>query len=185
MRNRVWLAVAGSMLAAAGGTALAAGLSAFGPHIAGLPLWTDAMSAWIVTHGWYWPLVAITGCVVALLGLAWALGQLRGRRLSKMAVGGGIATRMAVRVATRAISADVCSYLGVRRTRVRFTGTRRRPQVVLRVTCDERADIADLSRRIHDDALVRLRTTLERDDLGGVVDFRLLPAERVTERTVG
>jgi hypothetical protein len=95
------------------------------------------------------------------------------------------ATRMAARVATRAIAADVTSYPGVRRVRTRLAGSARRPSVWVRVMCDPQVDLTELSWRIRDDAMVRLRTTLNREDLGGVVDFRMKRDDPVWERRVG
>jgi hypothetical protein len=50
--------------------------------------------------------------------------------------------------------------------------------------CDAEVDLAELSWRIRDDAMVRLRTTLNRDDLGGVVDFRMKRDDPAWERRV-
>jgi hypothetical protein len=107
--------------------------------------------------------------------------------LRRLAMGDARAggTRMAARVATRAITADVRSYPGVRRVRARLSGTARRPSIRVRVTCDDRADLTELARRIRDDAMVRLRTTLDREDLGGVVDFRTIRDQPARDQPAG
>jgi hypothetical protein len=94
------------------------------------------------------------------------------------------ATRMAARVATRAIVADVTSYPGVRRVSTRLAGSARRPSMRVRVMCDAEVDLDELAWRIRDDAMARLRTTLNREDLGGVVDFRVKRDDRAGERRV-
>ena len=94
------------------------------------------------------------------------------------------ATRMAARVATRAITTDVTSYPGVRRARARLVGSDRRPWIRVDVTCDDTADLMEVGARIRHDAMVRLRTTLDRQDIGGVVDFRVIRAEPVRDRRV-
>lgn len=175
MGNRVWLALTGLVLLGAGGMTLAGGLGAFGRD---RPLITDEMSHWMAVNPWFWPSAADGSLAVAMLGSGWLAAQWRRRTLRRLAMGGtrAAATRMAARVATRAIMADVMSYPGVRQVRTRLCGTARRPAMRVRVTCDAGVDLDQLTWRIRDDAMVRLRTTLNRDDLGGVIDFRLTSA---------
>jgi hypothetical protein len=182
MGNRVWLALTGLVLLGAGGTTL--GLGVAWPD---RPLVTGAISRWIAAHPWFWSSVASGALAVAMLGAAWLDAQWRRRTLRRLAMGHARAgaTRMAARVATRAIAADVTSYPGVRRVRTRLAGSARRPSVRVRVMCDAQVDLAELSWRIRDDAMVRLRTTLNRDDLGGVVDFRMKRDDPAWGRRVG
>ncbi len=177
MRDRVGLAFTGLVLLGAGGTATAGGLGAFGPEHSGRTLVTAVMSRWIAGHRWFWPSVAAVACAVALVGLTWLFLQARRRTLRRIGMGDTHdgATRMAARVAVRAVTTDVTSYPGVRRARVRLLGTERRPWIRVRVTCDDRSDLTELGRRIREDALIRLRLTLDRRDIAGVVDFRVVP----------
>src|SRR5262245_56639552 len=181
MGNRVWLALTGLMLLCGGGMTLATGVS--GP---GRPLVTGAVSRWVMAHLWCWPAVTAGSLTVAMRGSAWLAAQWRSRTLRRLAMGDARAgaTRMAARVATRAISADVTSYPGVRRVRTLLSGSARRPSVRVRVMCDAEVDLAELAWRIRDDAMVRLRTTLNREDLGGVVDFRMKREVPAWERRV-
>jgi hypothetical protein len=183
MRNRVWLAFTGLVLLAAGGAVAAGGLGAFGRAYAARPL---PDPRWIAAHRPFWPAVAAAASVVALLGFCWLTVQVRGRRLRRLAMGdaGSGTTRMAARVATRAITTDVTSYPGVRRVRTRLVGSGRRPRIRVNVTCDDDADLMELGERIRYDAMVRLRTTLDRQDIGGIVDFRVIRAEPVRDRRV-
>jgi hypothetical protein len=183
MWNRVWLALTGLVLLVAGGTTLAGGLGAFGPD---RPLVSGAMSQRMAESLWFWPSVAAGALTIAVLGTGWLAAQWRSRTLRRLAMGDARAgaTRMAARVATRAISADVTSYPGVRRVRTRLSGSARRPSVRVRVMCDAEVDLSELAWRIRDDAMVRLRTTLNREDLGGVVDFRMKREIPAWERRV-
>jgi hypothetical protein len=167
MRDRTSLACAGLALLAAGGASLACGLGGFGPEPAARTL--------LGASPWLRPSAAVIGCAVAGLGLAWLAAQVRRRTLRRIAMGDehAGATRMAARVAVRAVTADVASYPGVRRARVRLLGSERNPWVRVRVTCDDRSDLTDLRRRIRDDALVRLRLALDRRDIAGMVDFHV------------
>jgi hypothetical protein len=181
MWNRVWLALTGLVLLGAGGTTLAGGVLG-----KGRPLVTDATSQWVAEHRWFWPSVAGGSLALAMLGSGWLAAQWRWRRLRRLAMGDARAgaTRMAARVATRAIAADVTSYPGVRRVRTRLSGSARRPSMRVRVMCDAGVDLDELAWRIRDDAMVRLRTTLNRADLGGVVDFRMKRDDPEWERRV-
>jgi hypothetical protein len=176
VRDRVCLAVTGLVLLAAGGAVVAAGLGALGGEAAARAPVLGTMSGWAAAHRWFWPSATAASCAVALLGFGWLTAQVRGRVLRRLAMGDtGPATRMAVRVAVRAITADVTSYPGVRHVRATLCGSGRRPRIRLSVTCDDLTELGELARRIHDDAMVRLRLTLDRADLRGVVDVRVAP----------
>jgi hypothetical protein len=179
--NRVCLVLTGLVLLGAGGAALLSGVR--GPR---RPIVTGAMSHWMAESLWFWPAVASGSLAVAMLGSAWLAAQWRCRTLRRLAMGDARAgaTRMAARVATRAIAADVTSYPGVRRVSTRLSGSPRRPSVRVRVTYEEGVDLGELAWRIRDDAMVRLRTTLNREDLGGVVDFRMKRDDRTGGRRV-
>jgi hypothetical protein len=181
MFNRVWLMLIGLVLLGAGGTTLVAGVAG-----AGRPLVTGATSRWVAERLWFWPAVAGGSLAVAMLGSAWLAALWRCRTLRRLAMGDARAgaTRMAARVATRAIAADVRSYPGVRRVRTRLSGSARRPAMRVRVMCDTGVDLDELAWRIRDDAMVRLRTTLNRADLGGVIDFRMKPDDPARGRRV-
>lgn len=183
MANRVWLAVTGLVFLAAGGAVPAAALGAFGRERAHRPICTAAMSRWIAAHARLWPVLVAAACAVALLGVWWLAAQGRGMVLRRLAMGGpgSDATRMGARVALRAISADVCSYAGVRAVRARLTGRPARPRIRLRVICDEDADLAGLAVRIRREALGGLRATLDRADLTAVVVFAVEPARPAQE----
>jgi hypothetical protein len=174
MGNRVWLTLNGMALLGVGGAALIE--SVLAPH---RPILTGGASRWMAHSLWFWPSAASGSLAVAMLGSAWLAAQWRRRSLRRLAMGDARAgaTRMAARVATRAIVADVISYPGVRRVRPRLSGSARRPAMRVRVMCDADADLGELAWRIRDDAMVRLRTTLNRTDLGGVIDFRVKRAD--------
>lgn len=183
MGNRLLLALAGLALLGAGGGGLARGLGAFGRSGADRPVWTVAMSHEALAYGWFWPLVAGLACALAALGLGWLLGQRRGRTLRRPVVGAGDrAPRSATRAAVRAVTADVATYPGVRRVRARLCGPVASPRVRIRVTCADDADLALLGRRVRDEAIARLRAALERDDLVGVLVFRVTRDDRAPER---
>src|SRR5262245_44100833 len=138
MGNRVWLTLTGAVLMGAGGAALAE--SVIAPH---RPIVTAAASRWMAGSLWFWPATASGSLAVAMLGSAWLAAQWRRRSLRRLAMGDARAgaTRMAARVATRAIAADVTSYPGVRRVSTRLSGSSRRPAMRVRVMCDDGVDL--------------------------------------------
>jgi hypothetical protein len=183
MGNRLPLALTGLALLGAGGGGLATGLGAFGRARADRPVWDGALSGDAMAYGWFWPLIAGLASVLATLGLGWLLVQARGRTPRRPVVGAGDrASRSATRAAVRALTADVGAYPGVRRVRVRLCGPIARPRACVRVTCDDDADLALLGRRVRDEAIARLRAALERDDLVGVLVFRVSRGDRPPER---
>lgn len=177
MLNRVWLALTGLTLLGGGGAGLAPGCGAFGRRWANRPIWTAGMSRWVAAHGWFWPAAAAVAGAVAAMGAGGLIVLGRRRRLRRLAVGDARsgATRMAARVAVRTVIADVTAYDGVHEVRARLAGRAAGPRMLLRVTCSADADLAALGRRIRDDALIRLRATLAREDLTGVVIFNAGP----------
>jgi hypothetical protein len=175
--NRVWLALTGLTLLGGGGAGLATGRGVFGRRWVHRPIWTAGASRWVAAHGWFWPAAAAVAGAIAATGAGWLIVLGRRRRLRRLAVGdarsGG--TRMAARVAVRTVIADVTAYDGVHAVRARLAGRAARPRVLLRVTCSADADLAALGLRVRDDALIRLRSALARDDLIGVVIFNVGP----------
>jgi hypothetical protein len=175
MTNRVWLALTGLTLLGGSGMALATGWGAFGRRCAHRPIVTAGMARWMPAHGWFWPAVATAAGAVAVMGAGRLLTLCRGRRLRRLAIGDARsgATRMAARVAVRTAEAEVMAYDGVREVRARLAGRAARPRILLRVTCTADTDLAGLGRRIRDEAMVRLRAALARDDITGIVIFHV------------
>ncbi|WP_165967003.1 alkaline shock response membrane anchor protein AmaP [Actinomadura sp. 7K507] len=179
--NRTGLALAGAVLAAAGGAGLARGLGAFGDGRASAPVLTGGARGFAEDNGWFWPAVAAAVVVLALLGLAWLLAQARTGRLPGLALEPDAevgTTRLSAKAVADAVEADIGEYPGVRKVRARLIGSSRRPELRLSIAYGQHADPAELRRRVQDEAVPRLRAALERDSLPTVVRLRLVPGDR-------
>ncbi|QXJ21691.1 alkaline shock response membrane anchor protein AmaP [Actinomadura graeca] len=178
--NRTGLILFGLLLALPGAAALARGLGAFGDRRASSAVLSDRVRDYAGDHSWFWPAVTAAAVVLALLGLAWLLAQARSSRLHALRLEpepreGG--TRLPAKAVTDALEAEIGDYPGVRNVRARLLGTSGRPRLRLNVAYGRHADLSDLRHRITDEALRRLCTALEREEVPAVVRLRLVSDE--------
>ncbi|MFI0367683.1 alkaline shock response membrane anchor protein AmaP [Actinomadura sp. 1N219] len=179
--NRTGLTLLGAVLAAAGGAGLARGLGAFGDGRASAPVLSGEVRRFADERGWFWPALAAAAVVLALLGLAWLLAQGRSGKMAGLALepdadAGG--TRLSAKAVTGAIEDEIGEYPGVRKARARLIGSSRRPELRLNVAYGQRADAAELRRRIEEESVPRLCAALERDSVPTVVRLRLVRKEQ-------
>ncbi|HEX6471865.1 MAG TPA: hypothetical protein VF069_22410 [Streptosporangiaceae bacterium] len=171
VRERLGLAVTGTVVLCAGAVAVAGGLGAFGPQVGAEPV-LDAASVRILARLWWlWPAIAAVGSTLAFIGVLALVGQVRGW-LSRYVLLGRIAPRMAMVVAQAEFADEVARLPGVLAVRARLTGTRPRPRLAVVVTCEPVADIGLLREEIAAGAAPRLRIALARADLRTVIRFR-------------
>jgi hypothetical protein len=109
--------------------------------------------------------VIVGGLLLALAGLVWLVRQIPRRRLAKPFrlyddVHAGI-TRVDVSVLSEAVERQVISLAGVQQAAAQLRGNARRPELTLRVTADERADIRGILDRIQNSVVPDLRTALD------------------------
>jgi hypothetical protein len=171
MRERLGLALTGTVVFCAGAAALAGGLGAFGPQIGAEPVLDAASARFLGELWWLWPAIAAVGSTLAFIGMLALVGQLRDW-LSRYVVLGRIAPRMAMMVAQAEFADEVARLPGVLAVRARLTGTRPRPRLAVVITCEPVADIALLREEIAAGAAPRLRIALDRADLRTVIRFR-------------
>jgi Tfp pilus assembly protein PilV len=176
--NRTWLTVLGILLLLAGaaGVLLSTGRAAplvrsagsgwTPPQTAGHLVGSATASALALT--WVVLVTAVVAVVVGLLGLLWLLAQVprtnqaKPFRLHDDAQTG--LTRVDASVITRAVEAQVKNLPGVSGASAVLRGSASEPDLTLRVTADDRTDIARLLRRLHDQVAV---------DVGDALDTRL------------
>ncbi|MFF2551123.1 alkaline shock response membrane anchor protein AmaP [Nocardia sp. NPDC058058] len=159
--NRAVLALAGLLLLAVGGYAIAANRGGIG--------WIDADGALVPGTGAPpdWVLLVIVLCAVALgvLCLRWLLAQVfRLPRAVEWELSHGNsagATLLASSVAADAIAADIERYSEVREVSAVLSGPGSAPDLHLIVTAEPGADLTALRRRIFGEAVPRLRQALE------------------------
>ncbi|MEC3953572.1 alkaline shock response membrane anchor protein AmaP [Nocardia sp. CDC153] len=171
--NRALLALAGLVLLAGGGYALAA----FGGR---LP-WVDGRDP--VTPGtaapptWVLVLIVIAAAVIGLCCLRWVAAQLR--RVPKAVdwelAGPEVAgsTTLSSAVAARAVAADIEGYPEVGSVSAVLSGPGRAPELYVIVTAAAGADLTALRRRILGEAVPRLREALAVGVMPVTMEFRL------------
>lgn len=171
--NRSLLLVVAILLLAAAAFTL---LTGFG-ILAGLGLTGPGRSstltpATLSPPTWMSYVTIVVAVLVALLCLRWLLAQAQRRpksgtwRLEADPARG--VTRLEASTAVDPLVDEVQGYPGVHRATARLSGTAARPFLHLVVGTEDAADITDLRRRIHVDAIPRLRQAL---------DLPTLPAE--------
>lgn len=154
--NRGWLAVIGLVLiiaAAVAGIARAGLLPGIG-RATGLSLRAPADGTKLLPGGSVWNqswvivVVIVVGVVLALLGLAWLIAQVprtnqaRPFRLHDSAEHG--LTRCEPKVLTDAVETQTKAFPGVTDASAVLRGTADRPELTLKVTCADRADLSGL-----------------------------------------
>jgi hypothetical protein len=174
--NRIGLAVLGLILLAGGAIVLARGLAArpslLGP--ADRALTTATLRAYADAHGWFWPVIAAAGIILALLALRWlavqgrtdATGDLRLERDPSA----GIST-LPASVLTDAVEDDLQSSPYVQQANATLSGAASAPRLTLSVTLLASADPAAAADRIAA-SLARLRQALDTGELAATVRIR-------------
>lgn len=176
--NRAWLGVIGLLLVLGGLTVVlvglgqlaaigaAAGLSVDGPAPADRLAGTATTAALGVT--WVIVVLAAVGVLLAVLALAWLVAQVprtnraKPFRLHDTATDG--LTRCAPDVLSDAVEAQLKALPDVQDASAVIRGTRQDPDLTLRVTASDRADLPRLLNTVQ---------TRIAGDLGGALDTRL------------
>lgn len=176
--NRAWLGVIGLLLVLGGLTVVLIGLgqlAAIG-GAAGLvidrPAPTDRLAGTATTAAlgvtWVIVVVAVVGVLLAVLALVWLVAQVprtnqaKPYRLHDTATDG--LTRCAPDVLSDAVEAQLKALPDVQDASAVLRGTRQHPDLTLRVTASDRADLPRL--------LDTIQTRIA-GDLGGALDTRL------------
>ncbi|MFI1012103.1 alkaline shock response membrane anchor protein AmaP [Streptomyces sp. NPDC020965] len=162
--NRVLLGLAGLVLLAVGGGALAAGA---GLSVPSWWPWDGRRDVLLSTadrerwrdEGWWWPAIIAGLAVLVLLALWLFLAQLRRRRLTEVLVdsGDGAGARLRGRTLEGATAAEAESLDGVERARIRLCGRRREPVMRVRLLLEPFASPAGTLDRLTSEAVAHAR----------------------------
>lgn len=167
--NRVLLALLGLLLLAGGVMTLVRSFDGFGATLADDPLLGGPQERLFDEYSpWAWIAVAAVAALVALLALRWLLAQLRTDRVGNLDLEPDDrrgTTTLHPGAVTTAVCEEIESYRGVRSASARLLHDPRRPELVLHVDLDPRADIAATRRRIEADAVAHTRQALDLDEL--------------------
>ncbi|AXJ10622.1 hypothetical protein [Arthrobacter sp. PM3] len=166
--NRIWLAVLGILLLAAGTAQLlqANGTlqALFSTAPAGQRVATGDLSA-LFAPQWVAAIILIIGVVVGVLGLLWIIAQIprknRARAYRLHDDGSREFTFCDPSVLAAAVENRINTLPGVVTSAALLRGTARAPDLTLKVTVNDRADVLDLIRSIQTSAQPELSYALE------------------------
>ncbi|WP_163512346.1 alkaline shock response membrane anchor protein AmaP [Fodinicola acaciae] len=153
--NRIVLGLLGLALLGGGGFGLFLGFRR-----------SDVLATGLPRGVWLWPSVAGVAVVLALLGLWWALAQLRTDRVSRLELAVDPAagsTTLLSRALLDAVGNEIADYPGVWRATARLAGRPSRPLLVVRVTVEPGADLGAVRHRVEAEAIAHARAALETD----------------------
>ena len=168
--NRVMLLLLAVLLIAAGLGAGAASLGIFGTVAQHSPLTDNPAGHFIGSNGaWLWPFAAAAAAILVLLALRWLLALLfstdRSGDLPIRSPGLPGRTTLAAGALTEAVAEEIESYLGVDSAQARLIGNALDPELVVKATLEEAADLAAVRRRIETGALTHARSALDNPSL--------------------
>jgi hypothetical protein len=174
--NRIGMIVVGLVLFAAGGAALTRGL-AIRPALLGpahAAVIDEQTRRYATSQSWFWPALAATAVVAALLALRWLAVQTRSDAIRHIGLEPdprhGV-TRLSAGAATGALEDDLSASPYVQRVNATATGAPTTPRLALTVTLHTNANPADATHRINQ-ALARFRHALETERLTATVRIR-------------
>ncbi|MBD7994709.1 alkaline shock response membrane anchor protein AmaP [Arthrobacter sp. Sa2CUA1] len=168
--NRTWLVIIGVLLLAAGVFALLVSAGFLNQFTGGTlpgaqsPVLEQSPET-LLAPDWVAPAVLIGGLILGILGLWWILAQIprrreaSGYRLQEDPASG--ITRCDPGVLAGAVEHDANRMPGVVNSSALLRGTAAAPDLALRVTVNERADIQETLRRIRSEVLPNLSLALE------------------------
>ena len=176
--NRQGLALVGLLLISIGAVAPVLLLDPFGvlgpsgtlgPLAAEDTVWGDL--APLLTAPWVPYAAAGLAVAVTLLAFRWLLVQGRSARVSALLLDEGDRgrTNILTRAASKALTREINAYPEVRRSRAHITESTREPCLHLELVLAEDADPVAVWQRCRNEALVRLRTSLDLDRLPTVL----------------
>ncbi|MCE0766077.1 alkaline shock response membrane anchor protein AmaP [Pseudonocardia kujensis] len=161
--DRIWLALLGFVLLAAGTLAALLGYGVFGAGRAARPLLdpliVDALRA--QQQLWRWVAIAV-GVVLVVLGLWWAVRSLRPERRPDLLLDGSTDSTLLVTAGAvaGAVGDRAAALPGVGRARARMVGSTGTPALRLTVWVTDEADVADVCRRLETEVVAEARRAL-------------------------
>ena len=182
--NRVIIGLIGLLLLLAGMAGLLTSFGVFGSTIQNKAVLSGQVDQFAAQHSWFWPALAASAAIIALLALWWLLAQLRTNRLRTIDLrpsGRDGRTNLDSSAITDAIEEEIESYRGISRARARLSGTRTAPRLTLVVTLDGRVSAAEIRHRVEGQALNHARGALGTAELPTRVDL-VMP--RATQRDI-
>ncbi|WP_425953471.1 hypothetical protein [Xylanimonas sp. McL0601] len=157
--NRTGLLITGLVLTAAAVLGLVLSYGGFGRSQADNPILPTSWRTYVADNPWLWWVLFVLALLVALLGLAWLLAQLRTDRVSRLEMPAGGregGTVLHAGALCDAVAADARTIAGVGGASAYLSG---QPRHHLHLTADltDRADIAEVWRALMGQTVARAR----------------------------
>ena len=176
--NRVMLIVFALLLIAGGLDAGAASIGGYGTATKNSTLMDNPTGRYFGAQGvWLWPVIAVAALIIGVLALRWLIALLfstdrSGDLLIQPGTGAG-RTTLANRALTDAVTGEIEGYRGVDSAQARLIGDRDDPELVVRATLEETADLTALRQRIETEALTHARQALGNMSLPAKLDLTI------------
>lgn len=180
--NRTLLTVLGLLLLVGAGLGLALSFGAFGSGRASRPVLDPEISSFADDNAaWFWPVVAAVTVLLGLLALRWLLSQLRSDKVGEMDLERDRSrgsTRVSSRAVTDAVTDELEGQRGVQGARAKFRGDDKEPDLDLKVSVDDTADLGQVRQRIETTTVPHTREALGRPDMPVHLTVELAPRQR-------
>jgi hypothetical protein len=176
--NRGALTAVGLLLVAVGVLTVLLGAGVLLPDRVDSPVLAPEVSGFAADTGWFWPVAAAAGVVLALLALRWLLLQLRSNHLGDIAVEDDRSrgeTVLAPSAVTGAVDAEIGSFHGVEAAVSSLREHHGRTLLLIRVRLDGRAGVAQVREAIEDRAVAHARQALDAPDLEARIEITVAP----------
>ena len=175
--NRVVLLLIGLLLAGIGMTALLQGVGVTGQESSDGVVVTPGISDFVARNSeWFWPLVALSGLVLAYLGWRWLVAQFPApqhvHNLNLASKGPG-STRIRAGRAAQAWAKDAGKLGAVSSSRAWFQEGPAGPYAEMRLTVLDKGDLGAVRSHVEGEALDRLRLSLDMQEFEAHVVVRL------------
>ena len=166
--NRIWLAILGVLILVAGTALLLQATgelhTLLGTAPSGQPVLTGDLDAFLASP-WVAPIMLVCGTIIGVLGLLWIIAQVPRKNPAGayrfQDDGGAGFTVCDPSVLTAAVERQINTLPGVVTSAALLRGTAMSPDLTLKVTVNDRADIQEIIHRIDTSTLQDLSGALE------------------------
>jgi hypothetical protein len=165
--NRIWLAVLGTLFLAAGTALLLQANGTLPALFNTVPAWKSVVTgdlSELFAQQWVAAVILIIGVIIGVLGLLWIIAQIPGKRAGAYRLHDDGSKEFTVcdpSVLAAAVENRIKTLPGVVSSAALLRGTARAPDLTLKVTVNDRADVRDLIHHIQTSTLPELSYALE------------------------
>ena len=176
--NRIMMIVFAVLLIAIGLDAGAASIGVYGTGTEHSKLMDNPTGHYFGAQGvWLWAVIAFASLIIGLLALRWLIALLfstdrSGDLVLQSSTGAG-RTTMDNGALTNAVVEEIEGYRGVDSARARLIGDPDDPELVVRATLEETADLIALRQRIETEALTHARQALGNMSMPAQLDLTI------------